>query len=260
MLNASRIRSILRISLLAVALTTIATPAVAQVIHGVSFGGGMFFPRAEDSRADGDTLVANLNQPVIPGTVPPVTGSLAFDIKDFRSFPIFGEWHIAFGHHVEIGVSAAYMNQSVNSVYRDLVNGHDTVTTADDTEIQQTLRLQQVPISAVARFLTGRIGGVQAYGGGGIVLSWFNYTESGDFVDTTDFVVFNSKFQAKDFAFGPVILGGVRIPVGGDIYAVNLETKYQWVVGETGGLEEGFLGPKIDLGGWFITGSFLIRF
>lgn len=260
MANASRVRSIVRISILAVALSAVATPAFAQIVHSVSFGGGIFFPRSQDNRTTGDTLVANLNQPVIPGTVPPVTGSLAFNIQDFRSIPIFGEWHLGFGNHFEVGIGAAFMNQSVDSVYRDLVNGHGTETTADDTEIAQTLRLQQIPISVVARVLSGRMGGVQAYGGGGIIFNYFNYQENGEFVDTSDFTVFPAKYQVKDFAYGPVLLGGVRIPVGGDVYAINFETKYQWIVGNTGGLDNGFLGPKLDLSGWHLNGSFLIRF
>ena len=257
----SKVRSGSRIGLFVLLATMVATPAVAQVVHAVSFGGGIFFPKAQDNRAAGDTLVADLNQPVIPGTVPPSTGSLAFDIKDFRSYPIFGEWHIAFNNHVEVGIGAAFMNQSVQSIYRDLVNGHDTVTTSDDTNIAQTLRLQTIPISAVVRFLSGRPGHVQAYGGGGLVIDYFRYTESGDFVDTTDYsTIFNATFKAQDVAFGPVILGGVRAPIGGDIYALNFETRYQWVVGNTGGAAAGFLGDKLDLGGWFLTASFMIRF
>jgi len=262
MVTASKVRSVVRISILALAVTAVATPAFAQRVQSISFGGGLFMPRSEDNRADGDTLVANLHQPVIPGQVPPITSSLLFDIKDFRSYPVFGEWHLGFGNHVEIGVSAAFMNQSVQSVYRDLVNGHGTVSTADDTEIQQTLRLQTIPVSAVVRFLSGRIGGVQGYAGGGFTFSYFKYSESGEFVDTTspEFVIFPAKFEAKDWAYGPVLLGGVRVPLGGDVYALNFEGKYQWLVGNTGGLSAGFLGPKLDLSGWYLTGSFLIRF
>lgn len=249
-----------RIGLFVLFATLTAAPAAAQIVHAVSFGGGFFMPRSEDSRATGDVLVADLNQPVIPGTVPPSTASLAFDIKDFRTYPIFGEWHIAFNNHIEVGVGAAFMNQSVKSTYRDLVNGHGTEDKNDDTEIPQTLRLQTIPISGVVRFLSGSPGHFQAYGGGGIVLSYFKYTESGDFVDTSDFTVFNATFKASDFAVGPVILGGVRVPLGGDVYALNFETRYQWVVGKTGGATAGFLGDKIDLSGWFLTASFMIRF
>jgi hypothetical protein len=255
-----KIRSIVQTSLFVLMLTAVAAPAAAQVVHSISFGAGLFVPRAEASRATGDVLVADLNQPVIPGTVPPITASLAFQISDFKSIPVFAEWHIGFNDHVEVAIGGGFTNQSVPSVYRDMVNGHDTDTTSDDTEIQQTLKLQTIPITGLVRFLGGRPGHVQPYGGGGIIVSFFNYSESGDFVDTRDFTVFNAKYVAKDVAFGPVILGGVRLPVGGDIYALNFEARYHWIVGDTGGNAAGFLGDKIDLGGWSLLGSFLVRF
>jgi len=260
MKRVSSIRFLIQAGLSLAILTGLARPAAAQVVHSISFGAGMFQPRSEASRATGDVLVADLHQPVIAGTVPPITASLAFDMNDFRSFPVFAEWHIGFGDHVEIGVGGGYVNQTVHSVYRDMVNGHGTDTTADDTEIPQTLRLQNIPVSCVVRFLGGKIGHFQPYAGGGIVVSFFNYTESGEFVDTSDFTVFSDKFQVKDIAFGPVILGGVRCPLGGDVYALNFEGRYQWSVGNTGGAAAGFLGDKIDLSGWALTSSFLIRF
>jgi hypothetical protein len=44
------------------------------------------------------------------------------------------------------------------------------------------------------------------------------------------------------------------------VYALNFEGRYQWLVGNTGGFDAGFLGDKIDLGGWGLNASFLIRF
>ena len=241
-------------------LMVAAVPASAQVVHSISFGVGMFTPKSIDNRADGDVWVADLTQPVIPGTNPAITGSLAFDIKDFRSWPVSGEWHIAFGKHVEVGVGVGFTNQTVHSVYRDMVNGHGTVDTSDDTEIAQDLRLQTIPISGVVRFLAGRPGHFQPYAGVGFTAIVFRYSETGEFVDTSDFTVFSDKFTANGTALGAVILGGARVPLGGDVYALNFEGRYLWAVGKTGGFDAGFLGDKLDLGGWFLGSSFLIRF
>ena len=261
MLNMSVIRTVVRASVLSTALAGLAVPASAQVVHSVSFGVGMFTPRSYDSRADGDVWVANLTQPVIPGTNPQITGSLAFDIKDFRLVPVFGEWHIGFGNHIEVGVGAAYANQTVASVYGDLVNGHGTSQTGDDTEIAQDLRLQTIPITGVVRFLGGRPGHFQPYAGIGVAAIVFKYTETGDFVDSTDWsTIYNAKYTANGTAFGPILLGGARVPLGGDVYALNFEGRYQWVVGKTGGFDAGFLGDKIDLGGWGLNFGFMIRF
>jgi hypothetical protein len=251
---------VIRVVLLAAVLAFVAAPAAAQVVHSLTLGAGIFTPRSADNRATGDTLVADLNQPIIPWTDPPATGSLAFDIKDFRSFPVFAEWGIAFGNHVEIGIGGAYANQSVQSVYRDLINGQGTEDPSDDTEIPQTLRLQTIPLTGLVRFLGGRPGHFQPYVGGGVVAVVFKYTESGEFVDTSDGTVFNDKFVANGVAFGPVVVGGARVPLGGDVYALTFEGGYQWAVGKTGGFDNGFLGDKLDLGGWSLNFGFLIRF
>lgn len=236
----------------------VAAPASAQVVHAVSFGAGMFTPRSIDNRVEGDVWFEDLHQPIIEGTN--VTGSLAFNVKDFRAWPVFGEWHIGFGKHIEVGVSLAYSNQTVHSVYADLVNGHGTPSTSDDTEIAQDLRLQTIPVTGVVRFLSGQPGRFQAYAGAGVVADIFKYTEAGDFVDTSDFTVFSDRYTASGTAFGPVLLGGIRTPLGGDVYALNFEGRYQWAVGKTGGFDAGFLGDKLDLSGWFLNASFLIRF
>jgi len=255
------LRTVTRVSVLVVGMIALAAPASAQVVHSVSFGAGMFSPKSFDNRADGDVWVADLSQPVIPGTDPPITGSLAFDISDFRSIPVYGEWHIGFGDHLEIGLGAAFANQTVQSVYRDLVNGHGTATTFDDTEIAQDLRLQTVPITGVVRFLGGRPGHFQPYAGIGVVATVFRYSETGEFVDTADWsTIYSAKYKTNGTAVGPVLLGGARVPLGGDVYALNFEARYQWVVGKTGGFDAGFLGEKIDLGGWYLNAGFLIRF
>jgi hypothetical protein len=254
-------RTLLRASVFGVVLMGLAVPASAQVVHSVSFGAGIFWPKAFDTRVANDVWVANLTQPVIPGET--VTSSLEFNIKDFRAYPIFGEWHMGFGNHIEVGIGAAFQDRKVPSRYADLVDSHGTATTADDTDILQDLRLRQIPITGVVRFLGGRVGGFQPYAGGGVVASIYRYSEVGEFVDTTTFDVYPASYVANGVAFGPVILGGVRFPIKGDVYAINVEGRYQWLVGKTDGMTDGlpdFLGNRIDLGGGGLNFSFLIRF
>ena len=56
---------------------------------------------------------------------------------------------------------------------------------------------------------------------------------------------------------GPLILAGVRFPVG-DAVTAGGEVRWQHALGDTGGIDEGFLGDKIDLGG--VTANFTIHF
>jgi len=241
-----------RVACLSFCLLGVAVPASAQVVHSVTFGAGIFWPRGFDQRVEGDVLVADLTQPeVFPGA----TASLDFKISDFRAYPIFGEWNIAFNDHVEVSIGVAYQNKKVDSRYLDLVN-----TELGDSDILQELRLKMLPISGTVKYVFGQPGGFQPYVGGGLSVVKFEYTETGDFVDPSTLDIFNEKFTADGFTVGALILGGVRIPLGGDVYGLQIEGRYLFGSGDTGGSEAGFLGDKIDLSGGSLNFGFLIRF
>jgi hypothetical protein len=111
------------------------------------------------------------------------------------------------------------------------------------------------------RFLPfGRPGDVQPYVGAGVGAVFYRYSEFGSFVDTDTLELFNDRFTTTGTAPAGVILGGVRFPLGGDIYALNLEGKYLYAVGNTGGLDKGFLDDKIDLSGGMFNIGFQVRF
>jgi hypothetical protein len=226
-----------------------AVPAYAQVVHSVAFGAGAFFPKSCDSRLDcrtsrgsDDVLVEDLQ-------------SLAFDIKDFRGATVFGEWNITFDDRVEVGLGAGFYRRTVPSVYRDFVD-------IDFTEIEQDLRLRIIPVSAVVRFLPfNRAGQVQPYLGGGVAALNWKYTETGEFVDfENNNTIFEDRYVASGTTLAPVVLGGLRMPINGDVYALNAELRYQFGKGDTGGFENGFLAEKINLGGMNFTLGFQIRF
>ena len=226
------------------AAALVAAPASAQIVQSVHVGFGGFFPRGFDSRDPADTLVADLS----------AAEPLDFQISQFKAAQIFGEWCVQFGSHIEFGAGVGYYSDHVPSVYKNLVN-------SDGSEIRQDLRLRIVPVTGVVRFLPfGTASTVQPYLGVGVGALRFRYSESGQFVDTTDNSVFTDRFIATGTSTGPVVLGGLRMPVGGDIYALTMEWRYQFGVGNTGGLPAGFLGDKIDLGGGNFNLGFLVRF
>ena len=243
-------------------LLAVPSTADAQVVQSVQFGGGYFWPKGYDSRVQGDVLVANLSQPLIIAD-PPTTTSLDFEIGDFGAWTLFGEWNIAFNRHVEASAGLGYYRQTVNSRYRDLVN-----QAAGNSDILQDLKLQQIPITGLVRFLFGGPGKVQPYAGAGLSAIRFQYVEEGEFVDPVDLSIFCAgtpgcpfpRFEASGFAFGPVFVGGVRLPIGGDIYAFTAEGRWTLVDGDTGGSDAGFLGDRIDLGGFSFNMGLLIRF
>jgi hypothetical protein len=237
----------------AVAVLLMAAPASAQVVHSVQVGAGFVFPRGFDSRDPDDVLLRNLLGEALPA-IPSLSDALAFDINDFRTGQFFGEWNLAFGDHVEVGAGLGFYRKSVPTVYLDLVD-------ESGFEIEQQLRLRVVPVTGLVRFLPfGRAGDVQPYVGAGVSLLNYQYTESGDFVDGDTLDVFEDRFHASGATVGGLPLGGVRFPLGGDIYAFNIEGRYQYGTGETGGVDEGFLADKIDLGAGQLNFTFMVRF
>jgi hypothetical protein len=239
------VRSVIRTAVpLAAILVGLTAPASAQVVQSFQVNGGGFFPRGFDGRPSDDVLVENLS----------VAEPLLFDIDDFRGFTVNAEWGVGVSRRLEFAAGVGYYRSTVPSVYRNLVD-------VSGREIEQDLRLRIVPISGVVRLMPfGRASEIQPYIGAGVSALNYRYSEAGEFVDLTDFSTFPARFVASGTAPGGLFLAGVRFPIGGDIYGLTTEYRYQWGTGETGGADEGFLADKIDLSGGNFTFGFLMRF
>jgi len=199
-------------------------PAAAQ---GLSFNIGGFIVRSEDSRTSGDVLVEDLNYHY-------------FDLSGFNSFTFGGEWWYGLTRHFEAVTGVQYYQDSVPAVYRDWVN-------ENDTEIPQTFKLRNIPISAGVRiFPFAREGAFQPYVGAGLGIFVWRYSEFGEFIDPDTGDIYRATYASDGVDLGPILYGGVRVPVGGHV-AVGGEVRYQNAVGT---LSTDFLSDKIDLGGW----------
>jgi hypothetical protein len=223
-----------------------ATPANAQVVqvhrgdlkNSVGFNLGYFAVKGAADRVEGDVLLADL-------------ASLEFDIGDFSGFTFGGEWLYGFGDFLEAGVGVGYYQKTVTSAYRDLMNANGSL-------ILQDLRLKIVPITATIRFLpVGRSAAVQPYVGAGLGIFPWKYSEVGEFVDENN-DIFQDRFVGDGTAFGPVVLGGVRFPIG-DAFTTGVEFRWQKAEGDTSDVR-GLLGDKIDLGGWSSSWTAHFRF
>ena len=70
--------------------------------------------------------------------------------------------------------------------------------------------------------------------------------------------MFRERYVATGTDVGPILLGGVRVPVGSR-FTVGGELRYQDVTG-TVGVDQGFLNDRIDLGGLSSQFTFSVRF
>jgi hypothetical protein len=212
----------------AVALITgfvAASPASAQ--QTVNFYVGGFSPRGYDARGTDDVLFRNSN-------------FLTFDVNDFHGATVGGEWLVGITDLFDAGLGIGFYQRSTPAVYTNLVN-------SDGSEIDQELKLRIVPFTATIRVLPlGHRAAVRPYFGGGVAVQTWRYSETGNFVDTTDNSIFRDSFVGSGTEVGPVVLGGVSFPIGP--VGVGGELRYTWGKG-TLPASENFAGPKIDLGG-----------
>src|SRR5436190_10474761 len=136
---------------LAVGLLAAAPAAWAQD-SSVAINLGYFALRGQESRAAGDVLNANRCIDTTFSCEP-----LLFDIKDFNGFTISGDYILGLGDYFEATGGLGYYQNTVHSVYEFLTN-------ADGPEIQQDLKLREVPITATVRFIpTTRLAAAQPY-------------------------------------------------------------------------------------------------
>ncbi len=226
-------------------LLAAATPAQAQD-QGFSVSLGYFAPRGEDGRVSGDVLNADrcidtdfLCEPLL------------FDVGDFGGATIGGEYLIGVGKYVEAGVGVGFYQRTVSAIY-------EFVTRPDDTEIEQDLKLRVVPLTATLKFVpTGRDASFQPYIGAGIAALFWNYSETGEFVDAVTSEIFRDSFTADGTEVAPVIFGGLRAPVSASMM-LGGEVRYQKADAELPA--DDFLGDRLDLGGWTFQANLTWRF
>jgi hypothetical protein len=232
-------RTLLRFGFGIVLMGALAQPAAAQVVQSLDLTVGAWVPNGIASRNVNDVLLANLD-------------TLTFRISDLRTVDVQGEWNLSFGDHIEAGFGLGYQQgqaRPFNTAYVDPTGAN----------IYQTDTLRVIPFQAVVRFLPfGKMGAFQPYVGAGVgVLRW-RYSEIGNFVDG-NLNIFSGNYASSGTTVGPILLGGVKVPIGGDVYALTMEVRYQQGVGTLDPSQQ-FAGSKVDLSGISTKFGFLIRF
>jgi hypothetical protein len=217
-------------------------PAAAQQSLNLSFGG--FVPTGLNSRGSttngfsNDVLVNNLD-------------FLDFNFRRFTGPTVGAEWLVGLGDYFDAGLGVGFYQRTATAVDLDFVK-------PNGDEVVSRLKLRVVPFTATFRYLpVGHDAPLQPYIGAGVGVFGWHYSESGEFVDATDQSIFTGPFVGSGAATGPVILGGVRAPIGRS--AVGFEARYQHARGLLPAEGE-FSGSEIDLGGMNYLFTFNIRF
>jgi len=219
----------------AVGVALVPAPAHAQQAFTFYIGG--FAPRGLESRPTSDVLLQD---------------SSFLDFGKFTSATVGGEWTVGLGERTEAGLGVGF--------YQHTEPAFDAFSVNADTgaPIEADLKLREIPCYATLRYLpAGRGGPVEPYVGAGVAAIAWHYSENGDFVATDGVSIVRGVFKGSGAAVGPVILGGVRLPMGPA--TVGGEIRYQTAKGKLPA-DQGFAGPKIDLGGFNYLLTLNLRF
>jgi hypothetical protein len=230
---------VLKALITAVVAAVILAPAPAAAQQTFNFYLGGFTPRPEDARANNDVLVQDRR-------------FLDFDFGELNGATVGAEWLVALGDKFDAGVGLGFYQRTALAADRF----SEFAGTGDP--ILADLKLRVAPISATVRFLPlGHRDAIEPYIGAGAGVFLWRYSETGDFVAADDVTIVRGNFVGSGAAAGPVILGGVRIPVGS--WGIGGEIRYQSAEGNLPA-DQGFAGSKIDLGGFTYSFTFGVRF
>ena len=231
-------RFLLSLSAVALVAGFVAVPK-ASAQQSINFFVGGFVPRSLDGRGEDDILFANgvhLNT---------LNTNRGIDIGEFKGAIVGGGWTVGLTDLFDAGIDVGFYQRAVPTIYTNFENK------ATGGDIAQELKLRIVPVTATIRFLPlGHHGPARPYIGGGVGIFSWRYSEVGEFLDDNN-KIFRGDFVVKGTNAGPVILGGVVIPIGAA--SIGGEIRYQSAKGKLP-TDQGFgLGatnnPTVDLGG-----------
>jgi hypothetical protein len=240
-------RFLLSSTVAALVLGFIATPkASAQQSFNIYLGG--FIPSSFDARGGNDVIFADSAFLSTPNRLN--NGLTGIDMGRFNGATVGGEYLVGLGRNFEAGLGIGYYQRTVGTIYTAL-------TDPQGNDIAQDLKLRIVPFTATARFLPlGHNAPLQPYVGGGVAVYSWRYSETGSFVDL-DNNIFTGTFVGSGGAVGPVVLGGVRVPIG----AARIGGEIRWQGGSaTLPSDQDFAGSKIYLGGFNYLFVFNVMF
>jgi len=206
----------------------------------VNFKIGYFGLRGLESRDPDDVIVGDLLS----------AHPLLFEVNDLNGPTFGGEYLFAATRNVEVGVGLGFSQKTIHTVYADL-------THSNGNEIEQDIKLRQIPVSFTGRFLIlPRGSSVEPYIGAGITAIRYQYSEVGEFVDDIG-SIFPAVFKTDGTAAGPIILAGARAPIQN--WTIGGEFAWQKVIADVPA-DLGFLGTKLDLSGWHFNFTAGVRF
>ena len=180
---------------------------------------------------------------------------LTVDKGDFRSALLGAEVGFHTTDHVDLTLGLEYAGRSVDSEMRDWV-------TQDDRPIPQTTEFRRWRLTAgVKAYLLSRGLSVSEYAwvpapwspyiGGGLGVTWYDFTQEGDFVDYETLDIFGGRFESSGSGFTPWLAAGVDVSLSAH-FLFRMDFRRTWgSAGVDDAVFDGF--NDIDMSGYRAT-------
>jgi opacity protein-like surface antigen len=190
-----------------------------------------------------------------------VTTDLTLDKNDFQSMVLGGSFGVRLTNRIEASFEVSYGNTNNGSEFREFVD-------LDDLPIEQRTKLSWTPVTGTVKaFLWDRGRRVSRFAwvpgqwtpfvGAGAGWVYYNFRQTGDFVDFETFEIFYDEFRSSGDAGIFHLLAGAEVSLTPYIYVTG-EGRYSWAEAD---MDRDFVGfDPIDLSGFQGTVGLAVRF
>jgi len=156
---------------------------------------------------------------------------LTIENSDFAGNYFGGEVSVRVSDHVDLAFGVGYTESITRSEFRDWVD-------TDDQAIEQTTKFAMTPVTLSAKYFLmdrgrsiGRFAWVparlNAYVGGGVGVTFYNFDQVGDWVDFETSDIFNTQFKSNGNGKQLHALAGIDLTITKNIFLTG-ESRYLW--------------------------------
>jgi hypothetical protein len=190
-----------------------------------------------------------------------VTRHLTLDKKDFNSPGLAADVGFALTSRTDVQVGFELSRVSRGSEYRDYVDNRlqpiEQTTELNTTHIVGSLRYALKPKGQEISRLAWIPNRFVPYAGAGGGVIFYQFRQTGDFVDFQDLSVFPESFRSQGWAPAVHVFGGVDVKLHRALYA-TLQARYSKAAGELGSDFIDF--DPIDLSGFRLSAGINVLF
>jgi len=180
-----------------------------------------------------------------------VSDQLTVDRSDLRAGGFGADVGAVLTHTIDVVIGFDMNRNETLSEYRHFIG-------SNDQPITQRNQFRQSALSTGIRFMPGGRGHrvsnyafvprrITPFGGAGMSIAYYSFSQEGQFVDYTDLAIFNDRFTSDGWSVGPYVHGGADIQAWKHLF-ITFDARYTWM---HSALDEDFTGfDGIDLAGF----------